>query len=305
MFDSDSDSEDDDDNLPVIIPEKYPIFLLINGSVANRYAVTFEIETSFDPEKFLLSMVTKINTILKRLTTEGKLHGHSGRAVIIPWEDNEVYSNRASNKNQKGWEHKKLLAFIRQLLYGYGMPKGRQQDKGTPRKYCRINIAWVSPKSMLETTLDTLKDYWNNKKLHEIESFSVSPAPTPAMNPTIAVQFRHSILVNSTNWNDNKGHEDCLEELNTMIRFFLPSHIKVAGLKRFTFASGQNFIRGNPSMLSLECEKTDESIVIREMLQIFRSINRKSQIRDKCTGPWIAVPYFKGTNIQSYRKYLS
>jgi hypothetical protein len=112
------------------------------------------------------------------------------------------------------------------------------------------------PQNLCRTTLDTLKDYyWNNKKLHEIESFSVSPAPTPAINPTIAVQFRHSILVNSTNWND-KGHEDsCLEELNTMIRSFLPSHIKVSGLKRVTFASGQNSMHGDPSMLSSNVKK--------------------------------------------------
>lgn len=44
-------------------------------------------------------------------------------------------------------------------------------------------------------------------------------------------------------------------------------------------------------------------MVTREMLQIFRSVNRKTQVRDKKTVPWIAVPYFKGGDIQANKKY--
>jgi hypothetical protein len=64
-------------------------------------------------------------------------------------------------------------------------------------------------------------------------------------------------------------------------------------------------MRGDPSMLSLECEKADERLVTRDILQAFRSVNRKTQIRDKCSVPWVAVPYYKGTDIQSNQKYLS
>jgi len=89
-----------------------------------------------------------------------------------------------------------------------------------------------------------------------------------------------------------------------MVRSFLPPNT-IAGLKKVTFATGQNFMRGDPSMLSLECEKLDERIVTRDILQAFHSVNRKAQVRDKCSVPWIAVPYFKGTDIQSNQKYQS
>jgi hypothetical protein len=124
-----------------------------------------------------------------------------------------------------------------------------------------------------------------------------------AVEPTIAVQFRNSALINSTSWND-KGHEDCLIELNQMIRSFLPP-ATIAGLKRATFSTGQNFMKGDPSMISLECEKSSEPIVTRDILQAFRSVNRKFQLRDKCSVPWTAVPYFKGGDIQSNPKYLT
>jgi hypothetical protein len=232
LFDSESDSDSDDEaTLPVKIPEKNSNFLLSDTSVTSRFSVTMEIESSLDPEKFLGSTVAKLNAILKRFTTEGQLSGYSGRAFIIPWEDNKMYSNCAWGMIKKRWEHTKLLSFIREMVYGYGAPKGRKQDKDISRKYCRINLTWASPHSMSEDKLSSLMDYLNGKKHYEPESFSLLPAPTAAINPTIAVQFRNSVLKNNSNWND-KGHEDCLEELNDMIKTFLPSHVKNAGLKK-------------------------------------------------------------------------
>jgi hypothetical protein len=65
-------------------------------------------------------------------------------------------------------------------------------------------------------------------------------------------------------------------------------------------------MHGNPSiLLSLECEKTDERTVPRDILQAFRSVNWKSQTQDKCSVPCIAVLYFKGTDIQSNQKSQS
>jgi hypothetical protein len=303
LFESDSDSEDEERDQAFAIPEQNSVYILSpDYAVPSRFSVTFEIDTSLEPDKFLESTILKVNTVLKQLTTEGQLAGYSGRAIIIPWEDTEVYSNRAFRKIPKSIEHTQLLALLRQFLYGYGAPKGRKQDKNVSRKYCRINLAWASLKMIPNDKKELLEIYWTSKCIAESGSFYVSPAPTAAINPTIAVQFRQSILNNPTNWND-KGHEDCLEELNSMIRSFLPPSIKIAGLKKVTFATGQNFMRGDPAMLSLECEKTDEAIVTREMVQIFRSVNRKTQVRDKKTVPWIAVPYFKGGDIQANKKY--
>jgi hypothetical protein len=87
-----------------------------------------------------------------------------------------------------------------------------------------------------------------------------------------------------------------------MIRSFLPP-ATVAGLKKVTFATGHNFMKGDPSMLSVECDKAEEQAVTRDLLQAFRSVNWKSQIRDKSSVPWIAIPYFKGVDIQSNTKY--
>lgn len=162
LFESDSDSEDEDRDQAFAIPEQNSVYILSpDYSVSSHFSVTFEIDTTLEPDKFLESTILKVNTVLKQLTTEGQLAGYSGRAIIIPWEDTDVYSNRAFRKIPKSIEH---------------------------------------------------------------------------------------------NWND-KGHADCLEELNSMIRSFLPSSIKIAGLKKVTFATGQNFRRGDPAMLSLECEK--------------------------------------------------
>lgn len=302
LFDSDSDTDDEDFSLQATIPDKSTIYLLADRSASTRFSVTFEIETALDPEKVLKSTVSHLNTIMKQLTIEGQLSGYPGRAVIIPWEDVEVFSNRAWGKIKKSLDHTKLFPFVRQLLYSYGAPKGRKQDKDISRKYCRIHVAWVSPKSLSTDKIESLREYLSSRRTFEPDTFSLSPAPTMAINPTIAVQFRHSVLANPSNWND-KGHEDCIEELNAMLIPFLPRNVKVAGLKRVIFTTGQNFMKGDPSMLSLECEKSDEQIVTREMLQIFRSINRKTQIRDKRTVPWVAVPYFKGSDIQSNPKY--
>lgn len=255
LLDSDSDSDEEERDLVVTVPEINHIFLLTQYSVSSRFSITFDIDATLEPDKFLLTTVSKMNTILKNLTIDGQLAGYSGRAVMIPWEDTEVYSNRAVKKIKKHLEHTKLLVFLHHYLYGYGAPKGRKQDKTVSCKYCRMNIAWVSRNMILDEKRESLLcQYWTSKKLSEPDSFYILPAPTESINPTIVVQFRQSILTNPSNWSD-KGHEDCLEELNSMIKSFLPPTITTAGLKKVTFATGQNFIRGDPSMLSLECEK--------------------------------------------------
>lgn len=300
--DSDSENESGEDQM-ILIPEKKKEYILLNQAVSARFTLIMELETTLEPIQYLKNSVTKMNKILKRVTASGQLKGFSGRAVMIPWEDREVYSDRAWNRAKRGTEHTSLLKFVRQLLYGYGAPKGRKQDSKTSKKFCRMNIAWVSTDEMNKDQADDLLDFLMNFKLNEPESLALYLAPTSAIEPTIAVQFRHSIVSNPSNWSD-KGHEDCFLELNQMIRSFLPTGT-IAGLKKVTFATGQNFMKGDPTMITLECEKGDEQTVTNDILQAFRSINRKSQIRDKVSVPWIAVPYFKGQGIQANQKYTS
>jgi hypothetical protein len=302
LSESDSDSEEKNSDNGLIIPEQQSMFIS-DQSINSRYTITLEIDTTLDPASFLKASITKLNKALKRLTTDGQLAGYSGKAVVIPWNDSSVYSNRAWIRIKRSMEHTQLLPFVRAILYGYDALKARKQDIKLAKKYCRVNIAWMSTETFSSLKLESLKQFLFHVRIIEPESFSVYPAPTPAINPTIAVQFRNSALVNNSNWSD-RGHEDCLIELNDMIKSFLPPST-IAGLKKVTFATGQNFMRGDPSMLSLECEKSDERTVTRDILQAFRSINRKTQIRDKSSVPWIAVPYFKGTDIQSNQKYLA
>jgi hypothetical protein len=302
---SDSDTDSDKDNLDTIgvIPEKNKVYCLKNQSSSFRYTFTMEIDSSLEPQKFLQASITKINFALKRFTTEAQLSGYAGKAVIIPWEDKEVYFNRGWTRVKRSMEHTKLLQFSRQILFGYGVPKGRKQDTTVTRKYCRIHVAWLSPDTLEPHKLESLYQYLSEKRLVEPDSFTLGPAPSMAINPTIAVQFKNSVFINPSNWSD-KGHEDCLIELNQMIKSFLPS-ATVAGLKRATFSTGQNFMKGDPPMMSLECEKAEEQTVTRDILQAFRTVNRKSQVRDKCSVPWIAVPYFKGNDIQANSKYMT
>jgi hypothetical protein len=302
LSDSDSDSDDDELNNELLVPERQSMYLL-DQSITYRYSLTLEVDTTLDPIQFLKMSITKINKALKRLTTDGQLSGYSGKAVVIPWEDSTVYSNRAWARIKRSLEHTKLLPFVRDILFGYGSPKGRKQDTKVTKKYCRVQVAWISPDTFGPEKLECFQHFLSHVRVIDPDSFSLYPAPTAAINPTIAVQFRNSALVNNANWSD-KGHEDCILELNQMIKSFLPSNT-IAGLKKVTFATGQNFMRGDPSMLSLECEKADERLVTRDILQAFRSVNRKTQIRDKCSVPWVAVPYYKGTDIQSNQKYLS
>lgn len=301
LSDSETESDEDDIKTMASIPERQSMFLL-NQYILHRYTLTLDVDATLDPTQFLIKSVEKVNKTLKRFTIDGQLSGYSGKAVIIPWEDTTVYSNRAWTRIKRSIEHTQLLPFVRDLLYGYGVPKGRKQDTKLAKKYCRVNIAWISPDNLRPETTEDMQQYLSRFKISEPDSFALYPAPTDAIHPTIAVQFRNSILSNPTNWSD-RGQEDCLLELNSMIRSFLPTNT-IAGLKRTTFATGQNFMRGDPSMLSLECEQSDERAVTRDILQAFRSINRKTQIRDKCSVPWIAIPYFKGKDIQSNQKYL-
>jgi hypothetical protein len=301
LVESDSESELEDSDSLIIIPEKNPRFLLESQSVSFRFSLTLEIDPSLDPIKFLKASVSKLNQVVKRITTEGQLAGYPGKAVLLLWEDASVHSNRAWTRIKKSIEHTKLLSFFRQFVYGYGSPKGRKQDTQITRKYGRINIAWITPETISQEKKGCLLNYLSHKRISEPESFSLSPAPTMAINPTIAVQFRNSVVSNNANWND-KGQEDCLQELNTMIRSFV-SPKSIVGLKKVTFSTGQNYMRGDPSMLSLECEKAEEPIITRDILQAFRTINRKSQIRDKCSVQWQAIPYYKGSDIQSNPKY--
>lgn len=293
---SDSESEAEDADISLIVPEKNDLYLLATQSVSMRYSLTLELDASLDPIKFLKATISKLNLVTKRITSEGQLAGYAGKAMVTPWEDTEVYSNRTWHRIKKNIEHTKLLPF-----FGNGLPKGRKQDTNVTRKYCRVRLAWISPDALTKERMQCLQQYLSVKRLYEPESFSLSPAPSMAINPTIAVQFRNSVTINGNNWND-KGHEDCLEELNKMIRSFLPP-ATVAGLKKVTFATGHNFMKGDPSMLSVECDKAEEQAVTRDLLQAFRSVNWKSQIRDKSSVPWIAIPYFKGVDIQSNTKY--
>lgn len=301
LSDSETESDEDDKNTTVMIPDKQSMFIADN-SLLQRYTLTLDIDATLDPEQFLIKSVEKMNKAVRRLTTDGQLSGYSGKAVILPWEDTELYSNRAWTRLKRSTEHTQLLPFVRYLLFGYGAPKGRKQDTKVAKKYCRINIGWLSPDGLAAHKIDSLRQYLSQKKIIDPESFGLYPAPTSAIHPTIAVQFRNSAITNPTNWSD-KGQEDCLLELNSMIRSFLPPNT-IAGLKRVTLATGQNFMRGDPSMLSLECEKSEESTVTRDILQAFRTANRKNQIREKRSVPWIAVPYFKGQDIQANQKYL-
>ena len=120
--------------------------------------------------------------------------------------------------------------------------------------------------------------------------------------PTIAIQFRQSICRNPTNWKD-KGHEDCIMELDKMLASFLPPNISV-GLKRANLATGTQYMKNDPNLLSVECDVSHEKQVTRELLKIFSPTSRRDQIRDKQSVPWIATPYFKGQDMQSDKRYI-
>lgn len=300
--DSDSEAEEDEE-LKLLIPDPQDTFLLHNQSVSFRFTFVMDIDSSLEPTQFLQHSVSKLNKVTKGISTMGQLQGYTGRAVMIPWEDKDVFFNRAWPRVKRSTGHTMLLTFIKHILYGFGAPKGRKQDTKIAKKFCRVQLAWVSSEVLETSKLDDLLHFLRSVKISDPDSFTLYPAPTEAINPTIAVQFRNSIVSNPSNWTD-KGHEDCLQELNKMVRSFLPPGT-TAGLKKVTFATGQNFMRGDPTMMTLECEKHDEAIVTRDILNALRSANRRSQIKDRSSVPWIAIPYFKGHGIQSNQKYAS
>lgn len=298
----DSDSEAEEEVSSFDIPSPHKNYLLQDQSILKRFTITFELESTLDPVHFLKQSASRVNKALKRLTTTGQLQGYPGKAVILPWEDEELYSNRAWSRVKRSTEHTSLLSLIRCILYGYGAPKGRKQDVKISKKFCRIQIAWLSPDILSDDKKSCLSQFLKETRLFEPEFYTIYPAPTDAINPTIAIQFRQSIVSDPANWN-NKGQEDCLTELNKMIQSFLPENIQ-AGLKKVTLATGQNFTRGDPMVMTLECDKKDEEVVTKDVLNAFRLLNRRSQICDKLSVPWIAIPYFKGHGIQSNPKYM-
>jgi hypothetical protein len=176
LSDSETDSDAEASDSVVMIPEKQFAFLL-EQSITFRYTLTLEVDNTLEPTPFLKSSIDKVNKVLKRLTIDGQLSGYAGKAVVIPWEDSTVYSNRAWVRIKRSTEHAQLLPFVKDMLYGYGAPKGWKQDNKLAKKYCRINISWISPESL------------DNDKLNHLQQFLYLLFATMNRNPTHFTQL--------------------------------------------------------------------------------------------------------------------
>lgn len=297
---SDSDSDDDlqaEDLLPDATEEFVSDFM-----VRNRFTATLEFDWTDDPKQFLKQTVIRLNKIVRAVMSKMHSLDIAGKAYIIPWEDTKVFLNRSFLRVSRSIPHTRLLSLVKTLLFQYGSPQGKKQETMTIRKYCRLQLVWILDELADPGSKTTVAENFSFLVLDAPNQFHLHPAPSDAIRPTIAIQFRHSLTRNPSNWMDN-GHDDCSHELNRMVRSFLPVSTPV-GLKKAGMASGTPFMKGDPVLISLECEKRDEQLVIRDILKAFSSNTRKSQIQEKASVPWIPIPYFNSQDINGDKKYL-
>ena len=156
-------------------------------------------------------------------------HGISGKVAMIPWEDDHVYCNRLTHRIKSSAKHELLLEQVRTLLWNYGGPLGKKSDATSIKKFYRIHMAIINedPISINQKNI-MIQSY--KMEIPSTSKFSIQKCASQAKSPTIAVQFRQSLCRNPQNWKD-KGHEDCLDELEEMIIPYLPHNVS-AGLKK-------------------------------------------------------------------------
>lgn len=281
------------------IPPPEPIYV-DNNAVSFRYLLTLELDSTLDQLQVVKQSITSLNKLLATITREFHFRKHSGYSVILPWSDTSVYKNRALKRMKSSRPFSVLLNHLREYVYGFGSPGGKKNETEVFKKYCRVQLAWVAddpPCPPLREQFQTLQTYPLPPSLH----LRLDKCASQSKDPTIAVQFRQSLVRNLSNWQD-KVHEDCLDELNSMIKRHLPKDV-ICGLKRSGLATGHPYSRDDPVLLSLECERTQETSVTRDLLNSFGKTSRKQQIKDTCSVHWIAIPYFKGQDIRSEKRY--
>lgn len=230
-----------------------------------------------------------------------QFHGIPGKAALVPWSDEYIYSNRVLPRLLLKANHETLLSQIKAILWNYGGPYGKKTETITIRKYCRIQVTILHEDPLTQSQhSNAMMLYKTDIPSHQ--KFFIQKCASQAIAPTIAVQFRQSFCRNPNNWKD-KGQEDCLNKLDAMISHYLPPHISV-GLKRANLTTGTPYMKNDPNLLSLECDRAYEKQVTRDMLRIFKATNRKDQVRDQCSVPWIAMPYFKGQDMQGNKRFI-
>ena len=301
VSEDEDDDEDEEETIPLsLFPPPQDSYKNLQA-FSGRFIVNMDLTFSTDPKMILIETARWINKGLVYMKQFLQFRGVPGKLVLLPWADDYVYQNRAVHRLRLKESHETLLAQIQALLWNYGGPFGKKNDTGTIKKYTRIHVAILNEEPLTENHhLIAQQLYKTDVPSHH--PFSILKCASQAISPTIVVQFRQSFCRNPTNWKD-KGQEDCLSELDAMIAQQLPPYIS-AGLKRANLATGNPYMKNDPNLLSLECDAKYEKEVTRDMLRIFKATNRKDQVKAQCTVPWIAVPYFKGQDMQGDKRFI-
>jgi hypothetical protein len=299
-----SDEEDEDDEeeevtFSSIFPPPQDAIKDLTA-FSHRFVFNMNIEFSDDPKTILKQTAKMVNKGLSLMKSYMHFHGIPGKLNIIPWEDEYVYNNRILPRLKIKDNHETLLSTVKMILWNYGGPYGRKAETIQIKKYTRIQVAILHDDPLTESQQSLAKKMYN-LEIPSQQQFFLLKCASQAISPTVAVQFRQSFCRNPSNWKD-KGQEDCFEELDAMISRQLPSHI-TAGLKRYNLVTGTPYMKNDPNLVSLECDTAHEKQVTRDMLSIFKPTTRRDQVREQCSVPWIAIPFFKGQDMQGDKRF--
>ena len=326
VIDSESSDEDEEQDewqkVKVLskfsFPAKNELNIVLQAALKTRFSMVIKYPLPSSPDKQLVSTMSKLNTLLDLIA---EVSPKSGKIAIVPWEDDEIYSDRIITKfaktkfhDEKGTFQTNLAKeFMRHCIHKWSQlpAKVLNQTEGEPAtKWFNIQLAYVSNRAYLPEI--TLKE-WSamvSDAAARIDGFSLEEALTQVKDPIPAVQFLNSVINPGGDWAE-EGHLKALPDLSRMIGKLLGPEVEF-GLSARRFDCG-SYGRQLPRVIALTVDKSKVAKVQQELATIFSKDNKKKdQIQAGVTTSWIAIPTFSSvtssrdeTKISSYAALLA
>jgi hypothetical protein len=292
-----------DKSLQTLVENRFPTIQL-----TGRFNLLVKHKLPASPEKQMSKTMVTINKVLDQVNEEAReKFNWKGKPVLVPWQDEEIYSNRIlaafayqEFHEKKEFRIKKAQAYLKEMVHKWGLlPRSATvKETGEATKYFQIQLAWIFEEKLV-APLDKLWYGMVEKAAESIEGASVRLSNTQSKDPITAIQFLNSAINISGTW-DDLGHADCTQELKTMVQGVIGNQIEI-GIASRKFDGGK-YSDKTPQVMTVECDKKHVQRVQKELVSVFSKIesvsanpegtSKKARIHKGIWTNWVAVPTF-------------
>lgn len=306
--DSESDPEDLDE---WEVPKPFPKFYFpsqddqqrvdSNAITSQRFSMVIKYQLPVTVEKQMVVTMKNLNALLMSVTSLGKSYGWTGSAILFPWEDECIYTNRYTNKfvknefyDGKGQFQMNLAKlYLTKFVHKWSnVPKKvLEQETGEPAtKWFSVQLAWMADRKDL-FHLPT-KNEWDTivKDCSEqLEGFSLIKAVIQVKDPVPAVQFLNSVINPAGDWME-EGQGKSLVDTTAMVKNFMGDVEFALSIKKMDCGTYGRLI---PRVVTVTVDKPEVAKTQQELATVFsKEWDKKKKIQNGIFTSWIAVPTY-------------